>query len=343
MSVLSPAIPGPAALRRGTGRAHGKVVLLGEHAVVHGAPAIALPVHELGVDAEAQETRGAGTLDSVLYRGPLDAAPERLQPTVAAVRSTLRHHDAADLRLSLRIRSAIPPARGLGSSAAVAAATIEAVLRMLGADADDEGARHELIQAAERVAHGTPSGLDARTVVSASPLWFQRGRVEPVDVGAPFAFVVADTGTPSSTREAVTAVHAQRAEKPQRVDRIVELLGDLATGARDDLDRGDLPGLGARMDDAHALLRQLTVSSPELDRLVQGARGAGALGAKLTGGGRGGCVVALATDADAAAELAARLRRSGATAAWVTTAEPPASRATAGSSPESIQSREGTA
>lgn len=320
----TPVVVAPPAPRRGSGRAHGKVILLGEHAVVHGAPAIALPVPQLVVEAAAEETGGASTLSSTLYQGTLDAAPERLQPTVTAVRAALERHGSHHVGVALRIRSDIPVERGLGSSAAVSAATIEAVLRMLGEEVDDPGVRHELIQRAERVAHGTPSGIDARMVVSDSPLWYRQGRFEGVRAGAPFAFVVADTGTPSGTRDAVAGVHAQRAADRPRVDRVVAELDGLARAARGDLLGGDRDALGSRMTRAHALLQQLAVSSPELDRLVQAAHDAGALGAKLTGGGRGGCIVALAADAGRARDLAGSLLRSGATAAWTTNLEPAA-------------------
>ena len=316
MSVSRSAALPPSGLGCATGHAHAKAILLGEHAVVHGAPAIALPVPELGVTVEVRE--GDGLIDSALYSGTLDAAPARLGPTIAAARSVLRRHGRADLDLSLRVSSSIPPERGLGSSAAVGAATVDAVLRLLGDDLNDPDVRHELIQEAERVAHGTPSGLDARAVVSDAPVWFHRRRFTRAVVGGPFAFVLADTGMPGDTRSAVDAVHAQLRDDPARVARAVDQLGQLVTAARDDLVSGNRDGLGMRMDEAHTLLQQLEVSSPELDRLVGAARDAGAVGAKLTGGGRGGCVIALAADADDAARLARSLRAAAA-ATWITT------------------------
>lgn len=313
---------GPAVLRQGTGRAHGKVILLGEHAVVHGAPAIALPALQLEVEAVAHERSGASRLHSQVYDGGLNDAPASLQPVVTAVRAALAWAGEEHLAVALTIVSDVPVARGLGSSAAVSAATIEAVIRMAGQELADPAARHDLIQTAERVAHGTPSGIDARTVVSGSPLWYQQGRFDEIAASSPFAFVVADTGKPSGTRDAVAAVHAQRAADRRRVDRIVDGLGALVTGARNDLLGGDRVALGSRMSEAHALLRQLDVSSPDLDRLADAALIAGALGAKLTGGGRGGCLIALATDADSARDLAASLMRAGAAAAWTTNLEP---------------------
>lgn len=303
-------------MRAGTGQAHAKVILLGEHSVVHGSPAIALPVSDLTVEVTCQIATGDGSIDSALYQGSWDAAPERLGPTLAAARSVLTHHGAPDTRLDLQVRSTIPVERGLGSSAAVAAATVQAVLHLLGKDTTDSASRHELIQVAERVAHGTPSGLDARTVVSDQPLWFQRGDTAPLQVGAPLSFVIADTGNPSATRIAVAGVHAQHAADAARVDQVFAALDAAVHASRTALAAGSAEELGALMSDAHALLQQLEVSSADLDHLVQVAHDTGALGAKLTGGGRGGCIIALAQDASGAADLAAVLREHGAAAAW---------------------------
>lgn len=304
---------------RGTARAHGKAILLGEHAVVHGAPAIALPIPALHVEAEAHAGNEA-TIDSSLYRGPVRDAPARLLPTVTAAHAALARHGLESMLIALQIRSDIPIERGLGSSAAVAAATARAVLSMLEKPAD-ESEIHEIIQEAERQAHGTPSGLDARSVVAEAPLWFQAGRAQPLRVASPFAFVLADTGIASGTREAVTSVHQQLEQQPERVGSIMRLLGELATSAREDLASGDRDALGARMDEAHDLLHLLHVSCPELDTLVAAAHQAGARGAKLTGGGRGGCIIALAEDTASAVLLATRLREAGARATWTATVE----------------------
>lgn len=321
MNATSLGLRAPGSLRQGAGRAHAKTVLLGEHAVVHGSPAIALPMPELDVEVDCRETTGPGTIDSALFTGSWDAAPERLRPISTAALAVLRRHGLEDVRLDLRIRSRIPAERGLGSSAAVAAATVEAVLRMLDQHATGATARHELIQEAERVAHGTPSGLDAHAVVSTRPVWFQGGRIEPLEAGRRLSFVVADSGSPGATQPAVSAVHAQRRQDRLRVDRIIDSIAESVHGARDDIATGDAPALGARMDAVHMLLQQLRLSTVRLDHLVEAARDAGARGAKLTGGGRGGCIIALAQDADAAAGLADALRRRGATAAWPLTVE----------------------
>jgi len=296
--------------------AHAKVILLGEHAVVHGAPAIALPVHGLTLTASVTRTDRPLWIDSVLYRGPVAAAPELLAAPVTAITETLRVVGAPLSGLAVRIDGEIPAERGLGSSAAVAAAIAAAVARSCGVDLDD-AQRFELTQAAERVAHGTPSGLDARSVVAESPLWFRDGQARALSSALGGVFVVADTGLRGRTREAVGDVAALKAAEPVRVSGILDRIREHTEAAVADLAADDRATLGARMSDTHALLRELTVSNAHLDRLVAAAEAAGALGAKLTGGGRGGCVLALADSAADAETVARAMRENGAERTWM--------------------------
>lgn len=307
-------------LRPGTGSSHGKTILIGEHAVVYGVPALVLPVLDVRVTATATPvpSTSGSALESTVHTGPLDTAPAAVLPTVTAVTATLRHLGAPGQHLHVRVDSAVPTARGMGSSAAVAAAVTAAVADVFGRTLDAQE-HHELVQECERVAHGRPSGLDARGVVADVPVWFEDGVVEPVPLGAAFTFVVADTGVPGHTREAVAAVRERHDRDPQAVDAVVAAIGDLARRARGTLVDGDAQGLGATMDAAHGLLTELDVSSADLDRLVDAARRADALGAKLTGGGRGGCVLALVADAAHADRVATALRAAGATETWTTT------------------------
>ncbi|SJM63187.1 mevalonate kinase [Gulosibacter sp. 10] len=309
----------PAVRATGAGRAHGKVILIGEHAVVYGQPAIALPVTTAEAEVEV-ELYDSARIDSDLYVGFSETAPDQVAPVIAAVRAASEAVGFDPERVGVAIRSTIPVGRGLGSSAAVAAAIVDAASDASGVvlSADE---RYELIQASERVAHGTPSGIDARTVVSDSPLLFAQGEVAPLRVGASFGFVIADTGAPSSTAQALAGVRALQETQPGLVEGAVERIGELTADARTALAAGDAAALGEAMAEAHRNLRRIDVSAPSLDGLVSAARKAGAAGAKLTGGGLGGCIIALAASPEATGELADALEQEGAARVWSMTLE----------------------
>lgn len=302
----------------GIGTAHAKAILFGEHAVVYGAPALAVPVRELTTVVRAARNRGT-SIESSLYTGPAAAAPARLGPVTIAIEATLAHlreTGRADARgADVHITSHIPPDRGLGSSAAVAAAVAEAIARAFDRELGPQ-ARFEIVQRAERHAHGTPSGLDARTVLASAPIHFQDGQVRPLGVGTDLALVLADSGIPGSTATAVAGVRTMRETDLGTAARAITGLGELAEAGERALRAGDAGAVGAAMTAAHDHLRRLGVSIPELNNLVGAAERLGALGAKLTGGGLGGCVLALAPTPAAAPDLAAGLLRSGARAVW---------------------------
>lgn len=302
----------------GVGRAHAKAILFGEHAVVYGAPALAVPVPGLNTVVRAVRAEGM-FLDSDLYTGAANGAPIRLGPVVTSINAALKHLRSIGVGgvegVGVRIRSDIPPDRGLGSSAAVAAAIGEAVAGAYSATFGSE-ARFEIAQEAERHAHGNPSGLDARTVLADGPIQFREGTVQPVSIGADLTLVLADSGVPGSTATAVAGVRAMHDTDLGTAGRIIDALAHLATDGEHALRAGDLPALGQGMSAAHEQLRALGVSIPELDNLVAVAQHSGALGAKLTGGGLGGCVLALAASSNDAAHLGAALRGAGAPNVW---------------------------
>lgn len=318
---MNPARTSVHGARTGIGRAHAKSILLGEHAVVYGTPAIAVPLHALDLTVRVTERADEQLhLRSALFTGSAADAPERLHPLVTAIHAALALTTSAPIGLDVEIDSAIPFERGLGSSAAVAAGIARAIGDLTGTPLDPE-AVHDVVMAAETIAHGRSSGLDGRAVASDVPIRFHGGEVTPVPVGAPLTFVLADSGHEGSTAEAVGAVRELREAFPSRVDGIIGRLGGIVEESREHFAHGDVAALGALMDEAHALLTELEVSDATLDRLVGAAREAGAAGAKLTGGGRGGCVLALAPDAARAADLETMLRDAGATRTWQTTVE----------------------
>ncbi|MDN5743186.1 MAG: hypothetical protein L0H02_06940, partial [Yaniella sp.] len=200
----------------GLGSAHGKAILLGEHSVVYGAPAIVLPLLDLQATASIRRAR-RGFITSDLYTGPLATAPIHMDPVLTALRVSAEQLDVRPDRVELILRSTIPFERGLGSSAATSAAVVRAVANLAGVRLT-EAQTHSLVQEAEHVAHGTSSGLDAHAVQSMTPLRFQQGKPTTVKVVEKCTFVIADTGTSGSTAAAVDGVSMLRDIQPRVVD-----------------------------------------------------------------------------------------------------------------------------
>lgn len=276
--------------------APGKIILLGEHAVVYGRPALAVPVSQVQATATVQSAEAGIWIHApqVNVQEELsNLAPEHpLAATVHHVLATL--HISAPPPLQIRIESDIPVASGLGSGAAVSVAVIRALAAFLGQPLDDETV-NALAYEIEKLHHGTPSGIDNTVVAYAQPVYFVKGKpIERLRVGKPFTLIIGDSGIPALTRDSVAAVRRLWESAPSRYERIFDAIASLVQTARRALENGDIAALGPLMNENHALLRDLTVSSPNLDRLTEAARAAGAWGAKLSGGGRGGNMIALA-------------------------------------------------
>ncbi|WP_051232878.1 mevalonate kinase [Acidipropionibacterium thoenii] len=315
-----PRSPASGAFEPILGQAHAKAILFGEHAVVYGSPAVAIPLHALTTTAQVRPLARGTRIHSALFHGDADDAPARVQPLLEAIYSAQRHTGMTQTGVELRLDSTVPYERGLGSSAVVGVS----VARAIAALAEVEMTEDETFEVAmdcERIAHGRSSGLDPRTVISQVPIRFHGGKVSPIQVGAPLVFVLADSGHAGSTAQAVGAVKASLEADPTRVSGLIDRLGELAEGSLEQLARGDGETLGAQMFEAHRLLAELGVSDVALERLVDAAQAAGATGAKLTGGGRGGCVIALARDDEYGAKLEHVLRSAGAARTWRTTVE----------------------
>jgi mevalonate kinase len=170
----------------------------------------------------------------------------------------------------------------------------------------------------EKLHHGTPSGIDNTVVTYARPVYFVRGHpVETFQVGHPFTIVIADTGIPAPTRKSVRDVRTLWEADKAKWERVFDRIGEIVGRARITIESGKWKELGGLMNQNHELLQLLTVSSPELDRLVEAARSAGALGAKLSGGGRGGNMIAL-VEPERSANVVRALKEAGATHTIVT-------------------------
>ncbi len=297
--------------------APGKIILFGEHAVVYGRPAIAVPVTQVQarvtVSANPAAPQGQVWLTSRETRldGPLNALPAD-HAFQAVVQGVLEATGVARLpAVRIQISSTIPVAAGLGSGAAVAAAMARALAAFLGRRLSDEQVS-EIAYQADRKFHGAPSGIDNTVIAYARPICFVKGQpFQFLAVPVPFSLVIAHTGIASPTAAVVSDVRLRREANPPAFDRLFDAIAQVAAQARQAIETGQVTQLGPLMNRNHALLQELTVSCPELDRLVTAATTAGALGAKLSGGGRGGNMIAL-VEPDRAGAVEAALRAAGA-------------------------------
>lgn len=303
-------------MTRAVGEAPGKILLIGEHAVVYGHPAIAIPVRGVQARVEVELTRHGG----LEFLAPdIEAAraetgeQDHLAPLIRLTHSVLELFGEQKQGLRVVVRSTIPIGHGMGSGAAVSVAIVKGVCAALGrALTADQVA--ELSLEAEREFHGNPSGVDSAVVARDEPIYFVRGKPpQGIAVGeGPFRFLIADTGIPSPTHKVVAELKALRDREQARVDSYLWELGSMAGIAREIIRGGSPQELGLCMTRAHAILRELGVSSAELDRLVETALEKGAAGAKLTGAGRGGAMIALLGPNSGEEKLSAELRIAGA-------------------------------
>ncbi len=277
--------------------APGKVILVGEHAVVYGRPAIAAPVWQ----TVATATLVAGAPGSGCHILAPDvglslhlAEADNDEPLAVVARLALERlgfDRMPDWQIDLH--SEIPIASGMGSGAALSTALVRAI--MLGAGQEPKPAIvSDLVYESERFYHGTPSGIDNTVIAHGVPIWFVKGHPpQPFTPARPITLAIADSGIRSPTKETVGEVRRAWNADPPRFEQIFDEIGHTVLAARRALEDGDVPALGRILDTNQTLLERLAVSSPALDALIAAARQAGALGAKLSGGGRGGNIIAL--------------------------------------------------
>lgn len=307
-----------------TSSAPGKVILFGEHAVVYGRPALAIPVTQLQATATVSKNSRGGiwveapniNLSSELSQ----LAPE--QPLAAVINSVFEILNITrPPACTVYLQSTIPVASGLGSGAAVSVAILRALSAFLGRPLSDEQI-NKLAYEAEKLHHGNPSGIDNYVITYAKPVYFLKGRaIKTFRVGAAFTIVIGDTGISAPTKESVAAVRKLWETDQPRWEKVFDQVGEIVWDARQAIERGDGVELGKLMDANHSLLQEMTVSSLELDTLVEAAHKSGVLGAKLSGGGRGGNMIALVLKENASA-LAEALLSAGAKRAIITTVHP---------------------
>jgi hydroxymethylglutaryl-CoA reductase len=279
-----------------SGRACGKVILLGEHAAVYDRHALALPLPDaVSVEIAARE---AGMKLSVPDWDIADdwvadgSVPEGAAAVITLIMKEL---DVGDRGFDIRVSSQIPIGMGLGSSAAFAVAAIRAFCALLGLN-KSEPEIDRLAFRCERLTHGTPSGIDNNIATFGEPVLYSRGsgtRTRPIALAGVPPLVIAASGVRASTRDVVAAVRQRYENNEALYTTIFDEIDEISIAGAAALRDGNYALLGSLMNVCQGYLNAIEVSTPELETMIHLAREAGAVGAKLTGSGGGGSIVAL--------------------------------------------------
>jgi mevalonate kinase len=280
-----------------TGTAAAKIILFGEHAAVYGYPAIAVPISAVRASVSIDLSHHSQHTELQVFAQDVnrwinlnDPQEDGLSASIRRAISLLGFEPSGSLVV---IHSDIPLASGLGSGAAITAAFVRAIALANSCYISTEKL-NAIVYETERIHHGTPSGIDNTVIVHEKPIYFRRGYdFEPIRSALPLIFLIGDSGIAAPTIESVADVRRLYDNNPSQIEPLLNQIGQIVQTSRALIESGDLTQLGTNMNENHHILQELTVSSPSLDRLVDAALTAGALGAKLSGGGRGGNMIAL--------------------------------------------------
>ena len=306
--------------RKVVASAPGKVILYGEHSVVYGEPAIAIALSKRAYVTVYPSSSSAIEINALDYEVKTELPQERakinvehekfkiLQPIWEACLQVLEYTSTKQ-GLKIIVKSQIPREAGLGSSAAVAVSTIAAVGSLIEANLTPQ-IISKLAYEAEKIVHKTPSGIDNTIATFGGAVLFQKGNITKIQIGKNLPLVIGNTGVKRSTKQLVLKVKSLKEKYEDIVTPIIKNLGLIIPKALKALNEGDLPTLGELMNINQGLLDALGVSTKDIAKLIYAARSAGAYGAKLTGAGGGGCIIAL-TPPEKQNKVAEAIKREG--------------------------------
>ncbi|WP_157023351.1 mevalonate kinase [Companilactobacillus ginsenosidimutans] len=300
----------------GIGKSHGKMIMMGEHAVVYGYPAIALPLVSIPAIVRIKESKEK-TLSSNYFVGKISELPESLSGVKYLIDVLDNEMNQHKINYSISIDSGLPIERGLGSSAAIGAAITKAFFDFFKRPLN-ESKLLEHINKSETVTHGKASGLDAQTVISDFPIKFSKGNsAEHFSFKSDGFIVIADSGIKGKTKQTVGDVRKMYDSDKDTVGQELKDLGTHTDVAVTALKTNNLKRLGEVFTDANSILSKLNLSVPKVDQLIDAANSAGSLGSKITGGGRGGCIICVARNLTSAQMIQKALLKNGAEQTWI--------------------------
>ena len=286
--------------RKGKGFSHSKIILMGEHSVVYGYPAIAIPLKNIQIECIVERSRVP------FFHNEKDTLS-------TAVHTALKYLSKKNENIKYKVISDIPPKRGMGSSAAVSIAAIRGVLDYFNRKVD-KMTLEKLVNEAEIIAHNTPSGLDAKTCLSDSAIKFIKNKgFKNIDMNLGAYLLIADTGIHGHTRDAIMNIK----NMGNKALPMLEKLGKLTEETEKFIEKKDVVNIGKNMIFAHEELKMLGVSIEKSDILVKTAIAEGAYGAKMSGGGLGGCIIALMESREKTEMTAKKLMEKGAVNIWI--------------------------
>ena len=298
----------------GEGIGFGKAILFNEHFVVYGVPAIVSAIGKYtNSKVESIDKPGWKLNDN------RKATPKYKEDKIGQQKDSIdRILKKMDIDLSkngleLTLDGTLYCASGIGASAASCVAIARALSDHYNLNLSDEEI-NEIAYEGEKGYHGTPSGIDNTAATFGGLIWFEKGNnpvIEKIPIQTPIEIVMGNTGKVANTQAAVAGVKDRKEQNPEKYKEIFDRAENIAYLAKNALLNEDFQGLGKLMNENHKLLQQIEVSSRELDFLVKLARDQGAFGAKLTGGGLGGSIIALTPGRELQEEVANAIEKEG--------------------------------
>ena len=301
----------------GTGKGFGKTILFGEHFVVYGLPAIASALGTY-TTADVKVVDGKGwTVDDQRPATP-GYKKKKYNEAMQSITNVIEHLkiDTDNQKLEITFAGDLFAASGVGASAAQCTSLARALNDSFSLNLDDEKVNQAAYEG-EKAYHGTPSGIDNTASTYGGLIWFiknlegGKNTMDLLQSPKKMPLVIANSGITASTTEVVADVRSLREDNPDKYDKIFRDYEELAINAKMALLRGNISMVAGLMNLNHLLLQNITVSGEINDKLVNLARNHGALGAKMTGTGRGGLVIALTENEEIQDQVARSIEKEG--------------------------------